>query len=135
MFRRRTKARKINHLSELDELAASGKPVLVDFMQPNCAPCRVMDGIVNEISDEYGESAHVVKVDVQQVEGAAMKFKIRSTPTLIVLAKPPVKKRKKVRPGDKPAGEQTASQRWRTTGLVKKDQLERILESNGASRV
>jgi hypothetical protein len=42
------------------------------------------------------------------------------------------KKRQAARPGEsnaKPIG-----QRWRTTGLVKKDQLVRLLESNGAHR-
>ena len=132
MFRRRTKAKKISHLSEIDELVATGKPVLLDFMQIGCGPCQVMDGIINEISDEFGDSAHVLKVDSRKVHGAAMKYKVRSTPTLVLLAKPPVKKRKKVRPGDKPQGERSATQRWRTTGLVKKDQLQRVMLSNGA---
>ena len=101
-------------------------------MQVNCGPCRVMDGIVNELAEEYGESAHIVKVDVARVAGAAQAFKVRSTPTFVVLSTAPPKRRKKKAAAAKPAGPITP--RWRTSGLVKKDQLQRVLESNGAVR-
>ena len=64
MFKRHPKAQKVSSLAEIDQLASSGKPVLVDFYQVGCAPCQVMDGIMNELAREYGDSAHIVKVDV-----------------------------------------------------------------------
>ena len=106
----------------------------------NCGPCKVMDGIVNELAVEYGDSAHIVKVDVGKVPGAAQAFKVRSTPTFVLLGRAPAKISKKARQraakqSDQPrkkSGQITP--RWRTTGLVKKDALRGILESNGAIR-
>ena len=111
-------------------MAASGRPVLIDFWQTGCQPCRTMDGIVDELADEYRETAHVVKVDVRRVPGAAQRFAIRSTPTFVLLATSQrAKKKAKASPG--PA---KVTQRWRASGLVKKDALAKLLESNGADR-
>ena len=137
MFSRRQKAAKIHSLEELKPMIASGKPVLLDFMQVSCGPCQIMDGIVNELAEEYGESAHVVKVDVTKVPGAAQAFNVRSTPTFILLGSATKKMSKKARrraaqnPQPKPSAR--VQPRWRTTGLVRKDQLQRVLESNGAT--
>jgi hypothetical protein len=49
-----------------------------------------------------------------------------------------VKKAKKAKQGtaNRPNSRKTAlAPRWRTSGLVKKDQLERVLEGNGAHRI
>lgn len=141
MFKRHPKAAKVGSMSEIDALAASGKPVLVDFYQVGCAPCQVMDGIMNELSREYGESAHVVKADITQMPDAMQRFKVRSTPTMVLLASAPSKKRKKTRNGYSRGGDTSGggprpvTQRWRGQGLVQKDFLARMLESNGAQRV
>jgi thioredoxin 1 len=136
LFSRKTKPTKLQDLSELEPMLDSGKPVLLDFMQVNCGPCRIMDGVVNELAEEYGESAHIVKVDVTRVAGAAQVFKVRSTPTFVLLSTAPSKKSKKAsKRGESQSGaKQKLNPRWRTSGLVKKDQLQRVLESNGAHR-
>ena len=138
LFSRKPKPVKMQTLDELKPMIASGKPVLLDFMQVNCGPCRVMDGIVNELAEEYGESAHIVKVDVTRVAGAAQAFQVRSTPTFVLLSSAPDKVSKKAAKRgsqNRPRGRQNElTPKWRTTGLVKKDQLQRLLESNGAER-
>ena len=137
MFKRRPKAPKIHTMVEIDQLTESGKPVLIDFYQVGCAPCQVMDGIMNELSREYGDSAHVVKADIAGMPDAMQKFKIRSTPTLVLLSTAPPKKAKKNRnrQAGTPGGKRAVTQRWRASGLVQKDQLSRLLESNGAQKV
>ncbi len=130
IFNRRAKAHKLRSLDELEAMIASGRPILLDFHQVGCAPCQVMDGIVDELAAEYGPSAHVVKVDVRRVPGALTAFKVRSTPTFVLLGRRPDKKGGKGR--RRPRDEAKVTQRWRATGLVKKDQLRRLLESNGA---
>jgi thiol-disulfide isomerase/thioredoxin len=139
MFRRRPKPLKLESMAQLEELAADGKPIFIDFFQENCRSCRIMDGIVNELAAEYDESAHVVKVDVGAVAGAVDAFKIRSTPTFVILGssmrKPSKKARKRAAAAGAPAAQPAAmSPRWRASGLVHKDVLERALESNGAAR-
>jgi thiol-disulfide isomerase/thioredoxin len=137
MFKKQPKAIKVSTMREIDELASSGKPVLVDFYQTGCAPCQVMDGIMNELSREYGESAHVVKADITRMPDAAQRFKVRSTPTMVLLASAAPKKSRKSRNGQsRPAGGvRPVTQRWRGQGLVQKDFLSRMLESNGAQKV
>jgi len=137
MFKRKTKARKIHRLNELQPMVSSGQPVLINFFQVGCAPCQVMDGIMNELAREYGDSAHVVKADIGKVPGAIETYKIRSTPTTVVIARPPEKTSKKARQkaqGTKRRLAARPTQRWRASGLVRKDQLQRVLESNGARR-
>jgi thiol-disulfide isomerase/thioredoxin len=137
MFKKKPKARKLAHIGEIDELTKSGKPVLVDFYQVGCAPCQVMDGIFNELAREYGSSAHVVKADIGRMPDAVDRYKIRSTPTMVLLApaRPKKAKKGKNRQGGKLSNHRPITQRWRASGLVKKDQLTRLLESNGATRV
>jgi thioredoxin 1 len=137
MFKKKPKAQKLTHMGQIDELTKSGKPVLVDFYQVGCAPCQVMDGIFNELAREYGSSAHVVKADIANMPDAVNRYKIRSTPTMVLLApaRPKKSKKGKNRQAGNPSGQRPVTQRWRASGLVQKDQLTRLLDSNGATRV
>ena len=127
IFKKRTKPINLQHVQQIDELTATGKPVFLDFWQTSCQSCRTMDGIVGELAEEYRDSAHVVKVNVREVPAAAQRFRIQSTPTFVVIGSRNKKNRKN------PQGS-TPGERWRASGLVKKDQLQRVLERNGAER-
>lgn len=58
--------------------------ILVDFWATWCAPCRMMAPILNDVASELKGSSHVGKVDIQQHQALANKFKVRSIPTLIL---------------------------------------------------
>ena len=60
------------------------KVVLVDFWATWCAPCRMMAPVLNDVATELTGNSHVGKVDIQQYESLAQKFKVRSIPTLIL---------------------------------------------------
>jgi len=133
IFRRRPKPISLSSLAELEPMMDGDRPILLDFFQVNCRSCKIMDGIVNELAEEYEGGAHIVKVDVGKVPGAAQTFKIRSTPTFVLLGRSQKKsKKKRQQSGDGSAAKMTP--RWRTSGLVPKDQMQRVLESNGAVR-
>jgi thioredoxin 1 len=135
IFRRRVKPINLEHLDDLEPLIESGQPILLDFWQLGCQPCRTMDGIINELAEEYAGGAHIVKVNVGQVPGAVQQFKIRSTPTFVLLGRSQKKPSKKAR--RRGAAEPRAgamSPRWRASGLVNKAVITRVLESNGARR-
>ncbi len=136
MFSKKPKARKVDSLAEIDELSRSGKPVLVDFYQVGCAPCQVMDGIMNELARDYGSTAHVVKADIRRMQEAVERFTIRATPTMVLLARPPARTTKKAKARTKGTHKRrsTVTQRGLAPGLVPQDQLSRLLESNGARR-
>jgi thioredoxin 1 len=60
------------------------KVVLVDFWASWCAPCRMMAPVLNDVASELKGNSHVGKVDIQQYQSLATKFKVRNIPTLIL---------------------------------------------------
>jgi thioredoxin 1 len=61
------------------------KIVLIDFWAGWCAPCRLMAPVLNQVSSELTNNLHVGKVDIEQYQSLAQKFKIRSIPTMVLL--------------------------------------------------
>jgi len=62
----------------------NNKVMLVDFWASWCAPCRMMAPVLNDVASELKGSSQVGKVDIQQYQVLADKFKVRSIPTLIL---------------------------------------------------
>jgi len=60
------------------------KVVLVDFWAEWCAPCRMMAPVLNDVAAELSGKSHVGKVNIEQYQSLAQKFKVRSIPTLIL---------------------------------------------------
>ena len=59
-------------------------PVLVDFFADWCAPCKMVAPLIDEIAHQKIGKMLVVKVDTDHAPEVAMKYEIRSIPTLIV---------------------------------------------------
>ncbi|MCL6619287.1 MAG: thioredoxin [Thermomonas hydrothermalis] len=71
--------------ADFDRLVlASDIPVLVDFWAPWCGPCKMIAPALDQLAEEYGGKAKIVKVDVDQNQATAMKYHVRSIPMLLV---------------------------------------------------
>ena len=66
------------------EVIKSQKPTIVDFWAEWCGPCKMLTPILEELSDEMKNEINVVKVNLDENQDLAMKYSIRSIPTLLL---------------------------------------------------
>ncbi len=66
------------------EVLEADTPVLVDFWAEWCAPCKMVAPVLDDLAEEYDGKIKFTKVDVDTSPETAMKYGIRSIPTLLV---------------------------------------------------
>ena len=76
-------ALEINEDNFKEVVLNSEKPVLIDFWAAWCGPCRMLGPVVEEIAEEYTDSAIVGKVDVDANQALSVEYGIRSIPALL----------------------------------------------------
>jgi thioredoxin 1 len=67
-----------------DEVLKSPIPVMVDFTAVWCGPCKMLEPIVEQLSEQWGDKVKVVKLDVDDNSNLAMKYGVMGVPTLIL---------------------------------------------------
>ncbi len=63
----------------------SGKVAVVDFWAPWCGPCKMIGPIIEELAEEYKDSAVIGKVNVDDNSDISVKYRVRNIPTVLFL--------------------------------------------------
>ena len=72
-------------IDNIDELLASGKPLMLDFSASWCGPCKRLAPIVDALDEKYADQVIIGKIDIEEEEDLATKYGIRHVPTLLFI--------------------------------------------------
>ena len=89
------------------ELIDSNVPVLVDFYADWCGPCVAMAPVLKELAGELGDTAKIVKINVDKNQQLAGQYGIRGIPAFILFKNGEIL--------------------WRQTGMMPKAQLKKVI--------
>jgi thioredoxin 1 len=66
------------------EVVQSDVPVLVDFWAVWCGPCRALAPTIDKIADSYAGRVKVGKVNTDQAQALAARFRISAIPQIMI---------------------------------------------------
>ena len=69
---------------KFQELIESERPVLIDFFATWCQPCKVQSSVLNSVKENVGDTARIVKIDIDQYPQIASENGVHSVPTLAI---------------------------------------------------
>jgi len=70
--------------ANFEEITNSGVS-MVDFWAPWCGPCRMIAPVIEELAEEFEGKANICKVNTDEEQDLAVKYGIRSIPTIIFM--------------------------------------------------
>jgi thioredoxin 1 len=65
------------------EVIKNDKLTLVDFWAEWCGPCKMMNPILDQLNQEYGDKVDIAKLNIDDNGETPTKFNVRAIPTMI----------------------------------------------------
>lgn len=96
-------------MATFKEIIESQTPTLVDFSAEWCGPCKMMVPILQDVAANIGNTARIIKVDVDKNPQAAAFYQVQGVPTLILFKNGQIL--------------------WRQSGVIQAGQLVNIINS------
>ncbi|KJD31590.1 thioredoxin [Tamlana nanhaiensis] len=93
--------------SSFNNIIQSEKVVLVDFFATWCGPCQALMPILKDVKTEIGDAAKIVKIDIDKNNELAVKYQVRSVPTMILFV--------------------DGEPKWRQSGVLQKSDILNVL--------
>jgi len=97
--------------SSFKDIVNSEDVVLVDFFGTWCGPCQALMPILKDVKDELGEAIKIVKIDIDKNQSLAVKYQVRSVPTMILF--------------------KDGEPKWRQSGVLQKKDIIHVIETHG----
>ena len=69
----------------LEKVKATGKPMVVDFWAPWCAPCRKTKPILDKLAREYQDSVDFWPINSDQHQELIQELKVYGIPTVLLI--------------------------------------------------
>lgn len=97
--------------SSFNNIINSDDLVLVDFFGTWCGPCQALMPILKDVKEELANTIKIVKIDIDKNQELAVKYQVRSVPTMILFKK--------------------GVPKWRQSGVLSKKDIVSVIETHG----
>ena len=75
----------MNQKQLLEKTKASGKPTVVDFWAPWCAPCRMTKPVLEKLAREYHDQVDFMPINSDEHQELLQELKIYGIPTVLLI--------------------------------------------------
>ncbi len=73
----------INDQSEFENLRENTSILVVDCTATWCGPCKVIAPFIDKLSENYGDRAKIMKIDIDANKPLAKQFGLKSIPAVL----------------------------------------------------